>query len=81
MPDTATRQTSKAAQIRAYLADGNVRAAVLLAASFQDLGDQRGAILSAREAYLRPDFQRQLGRDPEVLIASGREALRVRYGA
>jgi hypothetical protein len=85
MPDMMTRADrglppSKLDLVRAAWAEGDRRAATIMAAKFQDLGDQRGAILSAREAYLRPDFQRQLGRDPVALIAAGHEALRERYG-
>jgi hypothetical protein len=53
--------------------------AIKLAAKFQDLGAERNAILSAREALLRPAFQRQLGRDPEQLIKAGKAALKRRY--
>jgi hypothetical protein len=70
---------TKISVLRDHMAAGDVRAAILLAAKFGDLGDHRGAILSAREAYLRPDFQRQIGRDPAVLIAAGRAAIRERY--
>ena len=54
--------------------------AICLAAKFQELGAQRGAILSGREACLRPGFQRQLKRDPAVLIAAAQAALLERYG-
>lgn len=59
---------------------GDFRAATLLAARFADLGPQRADILSAREAFLRPDFQRQISKDPELLIAAGIEAMRARWG-
>ena len=54
--------------------------AIRLAAKFQDLGAERGAILSAREGLLRSAFQRQLGRDPQALIEAGKAALIRRYG-
>ena len=54
--------------------------AIKLAAKFQSLGAERNAILSAREAVLRPGFQRQLGRCPQTLIEAGKAALRRRYG-
>ena len=66
--------------LRAYMAAGDWRCAVLLAAKFPRLGAARNAVLDAREAYLRPDFQRQLGRDPEALIATGREAMIKQWG-
>lgn len=65
--------------IRSLWAAGDLKAALLIAAKFQDLGDQRGAILSAREAFLRPDFQRELGRDTDALIRAGLAALQERY--
>lgn len=34
----------------------------------------------AWEALARPEFSRQLGRDPEALIEAGKEALRRRFG-
>jgi len=71
---------TKISQLRALAASADWRGAILLAAKFQELGTARGAILSAREAYLRPEFQRQIGRCPDVLIECGRAALRDRYG-
>lgn len=71
---------TKLSQVQAYMRAGDYRAAVLMAAKFADLGDERGAILSAREAYLRPGFQKQIGRDPDALIAAGAAALKRRYG-
>lgn len=71
---------TKLAQLREKMAADDWRGAVLFAAKFQDLGAERNAILSAREAYLRPDFQRQLGRDVGGLIAAGKLALLRRYG-
>lgn len=59
---------------------GDWAAAIKLAAKFQDLGTERNAILSAREAVLRPRFQCQLGNSPETLIEAGKAALRRRYG-
>lgn len=68
-------------EIRALLDAGRMREAILRAAKFRDLGDHRDRILSAREAYERPDFQRQVGKDPDALIADGIAALKERYGA
>ena len=67
-------------ELRAIMQSGRWRASILAASKFAELGEQRGAILSAREAYLRPEFQRQLGRDPERLIKVGIAAMKVRYG-
>ena len=66
--------------LRNHMAAGEWRDAILLAAKFQRLGAEGPAILSAREAYLRPAFQQQVGKDPAALIAAGRAALLRRYG-
>lgn len=68
-----------AQEIRALVEAGRFRDALLRAAKFQDLGPQRDRILSAREAYQRPDFQRQIGKDPDALVAAGIAALKERY--
>ena len=52
--------------------------AIRFAAKLGDLGDTRNAILSAKDAVVRPKFMRQLRKDPEALIAAGVEALRQR---
>jgi hypothetical protein len=71
---------TKLSQVRCHMRAGDYRAAILMAAKFADLGAEKTAILSAREAYLRPDFQRQLRRDPDHLIAAGCAAMNRRYG-
>lgn len=55
--------------------------ALRLAATFQDLGPQRAAILSAHSAYTNPRFMLQLGKDLDALKAAGRAALVARYVA
>lgn len=70
---------TKLSKVQEAASEGDWNRAILLAAKFQDLGGHRDAILSAREAINRPDFQRQLKRDPETLIAAGIAALRARY--
>lgn len=54
--------------------------AINLAAKFPRLGDESKDIMRAHEALTRPDFQRQLGRDPAALIDAGKAALVRRYG-
>jgi hypothetical protein len=53
--------------------------AIKLAAKFPRLGNEARAIMQAHEALTRPDFQRQLGRDPAQLIEAGKAALLRRY--
>ena len=71
---------TKISEVRRLMAAGDMRGAILLAAKFPRLGREARDILGAREAYLRPDFQRQIGRDPEVLKAAGAAAMVVRFG-
>jgi hypothetical protein len=56
------------------------QSAISIAAKFPSLGAEKDAIMRAHEAYTRPDFQRQLGRDVEALKAAGIAALRGKYG-
>jgi hypothetical protein len=72
--------TTKRARLLALMAAGDWRAALSLAAKFADLGDHEEAIRAGHEAMQRPDFQRQIGRDPEAAVAAGIAALKARYG-
>lgn len=76
---TLDKMETKLNKIKSAAASGDWRTAILIAAKFGELGEQRNAILSAREAYLRPEFQKQLRRDPDALIAAGINALKERY--
>jgi len=71
--------TTKLAQLKIHAAQGDWHAALRIAAKFPRLGEEKRAIAQAWEAMVRPDFQRQLGRDPESLIQAGIEALRSKY--
>ena len=53
--------------------------AIQLAAKFPRLGNEAADITRAREAILRPDFMRQIGKDPAALIELGKAALLRRY--
>lgn len=70
---------TKLACLREVAARGDWLGALRIASRFADLGEHKAAIMRAQEAVLRPDFQRQLGRDPERLLAEGLAALRARY--
>lgn len=70
---------SKLSKLRAAAAENDWRGAMAIAARFPDLGAHKVQIMRAWEAYTRPDFQRQLGRDQAQLIESGIQALRERY--
>lgn len=70
----------KIVQLRAAMSSDDWRQAVSIAAKFPRLGKARDAVLAAREAFERPEFQRQIGRDPAAIIEAGKIALRVQYG-
>lgn len=70
---------TKLSQVEQFMADGNHRAALKLAASFPRLGDQKVDIQRAWQAIQTPDFYREIGKDPETLIAAGVAAIRERY--
>lgn len=65
--------------LREHMRSGRWNEAITLAGSFSRLGEHKVAITRAKEAVLRPDFQRQLGRDIDSLIAEGVAALKERY--
>lgn len=54
--------------------------ALRIAARFHDLGEHKAAITMAWEAANRPDFYREIGKDPDALVAAGVGALKERYG-
>ncbi len=69
----------KADGIRALMAAGDMRGAILAAARLPELDRHRDAILGAKEAIMNPGFQRQIKRDPDALIAAGEAALKERF--
>ena len=70
---------TKLSQLKAFAKAGAWQKAIGVAAKFDRLGIAKAPILQAQEAYLRPDFQKQIGRDPAKLIAAGIAALKERY--
>lgn len=71
--------TTKLSKLKALAAVGDWQGALRIAARFPSLGDHKAAIVRAHEAFENGHFYRQIGRDPEVLIAAGIAALRSRY--
>jgi len=67
--------------VLAAMRAGDWQEAITKAAKFPRLGEERNAVLDAMGAIQNPNFCRQLGKDPEALIAAGREALKRRYQA
>lgn len=64
------------ARASAALDRGDEREAMRIAARHVRGGDDATAIARAWEAYMRPDFCQQLGRDPATSIAAGLAVLR-----
>lgn len=80
MTDNGTPPTKLAELVRLIRAEEWDRA-LSFASKFPRLGDHEKAIRRGHEACVRPDFQRQLGRDPAKLIAEGVAALKARYAS
>jgi hypothetical protein len=59
---------------------GEWHEALRLAASWPRLGEHKRRIEQGWAAMSRPDFYRELGHDPDALVADGVAALRERYG-
>jgi hypothetical protein len=75
----STQTKTKLSIVREHMTAGRWQEAIRLAARFQQLGDQRGAILDAHAAYTNPRFMSQLGKDIDALKAAGHSALRRRF--
>ena len=71
---------SKLFQVRAAYERGDYTAALRIAAKFPQLGGQKTAIERGWMAVTRPDFVREIGRDPAADVAAGAAALAERYG-
>lgn len=65
--------------LRAAMAAGDWHRALSIAAKFPRLGNHEFAIRCGNEAAQRPEFQRQLGKDPQAIINAGIAALKARY--
>jgi hypothetical protein len=70
---------TKASQIRRAMAAQDWPLALRLAARLPRLDIHSAAIKRAHECAGNAAFYRQLGRDPEALIAAGIEALKDRF--
>jgi len=67
---------TKLSLVKAALAAGDVRKALAIAAKFPRLGDHKVRIERGHAAAVNPDFYREIGKDPEALIADGATVLR-----
>lgn len=71
---------TKLRRIQDALARGDDREALRVAASMPRLGEGAKVIRQASGAIDRPDFYREIGHDPDALIADALTALRARFG-
>jgi len=71
---------TKLSKLKDAATRGDWATALRIAAKFPQLGEHAAAIKRAHEAGHSPAFYRQLGRDPDALVAAGIAALRDRYG-
>jgi hypothetical protein len=70
----------KTDQIRAAWAAGDQIRALRIAARFFDRSTDTKTFKRGMDAYNNPGFYRQLGKEPEQLIATALEALARRFG-
>ena len=66
-------------QLKTCAAAGDWPGALRIAARFPRLGADKARIERGWEAVARPAFMRQIGKDPDALLADGRAALKSRY--
>jgi hypothetical protein len=71
--------SDRAEEVRRLARAGDWRAALKIAAAFPYLGRHKVAIERGWQAYARPEFCREVGLDPDRLVAEGIAALRERY--
>lgn len=66
-------------KLRKLMAAGEHRQALKLAAGWPRLGEHKAEIERGWAALCNPDFYREIGKDPEALVAAAVAALRERY--
>lgn len=70
---------TKLSRLLEFMAAENWHEALRLAAKFPQLGEHKAAITRAWNAIQSPQFYREIGQDPDSLIAAGVAALKERY--
>lgn len=70
---------TKLETLKEHAGGGDWPNALKIAARFPRLGKDKARIERAWEATARPGFMRQIGKDPDALIADGIAALKSRY--
>jgi hypothetical protein len=68
------------ARLKKHWEAEDYRAALKLAASWPQLGPQRGPIKTGWAALLSPGMYREMGQDPAELVGVGVAAVATRYG-
>lgn len=77
MSDTA--YVTKLDALKTAYRNGDRIGALRIAAKFPRLGDHKEAITKGWAAHTNPDFYRQIGLDPDLLITHGIAAMAERY--
>ena len=71
---------TKLAKLKGFMAEGDDRSALKLAAAFPQLGPHKADIQRGWAAMSNPCFYREIGESPDKLISQGLGAIRERYG-
>ena len=66
-------------KLRALWAAGKCLQALKLAAGWARLGEHKNRIERGWSAAANPEFYREIGRDPDAMVADGLMAIRERY--
>lgn len=71
---------TKTSVVRSHVAAGRMLDALKIAHTFRALGPHARTIKTAYEAYVRPAFYQQIGKDVDQLKADGHQALIALFG-
>ena len=74
-----SQYVTKVSQLMDMIKAGDWISAIKFAGKFSVLGDEKANIQRAREAILRPELYKQIGKNPDILIEKGKEAIQRRY--
>jgi hypothetical protein len=69
----------KISLLKAAAETGDWRRAISIAAKFARLGAHKERITRAHNAFEKPNFNKQIGKDPTSLVIDGVKALKERY--
>ena len=70
---------SKSSKIAAHLASGDTKRALAMASRFFDRSDETQLYKQAQAAANNPGFYRQIGKDPEAIVAEAIAHLQARF--